>query len=62
MMSWIDTGIVFFLPYVVISTIGIPGFSSDLMNWSSILAIIFWIKFMVYLKNIYVLHLCAYLH
>jgi len=32
------------------------------MNWSSILAIIFLIKFMVYLQKIYVLHLFAYLN
>jgi len=62
MMPCLDTGVVLPLPYMVISTIGIPSFSLDLMNWSSILAIIFSIEFMAYLQNIYVLHLFAYLN
>ena len=62
MMSCLDTGVVLPLPYMVSSTIVIQSFSFDLMNWSSILAIIFWIKFMVYLQKIYVLHLFAYLN
>lgn len=61
-ISHLETRAVLPLPYMGISTIGIPSFFLWFKELKQYFPIICWIKFIVYLQNIYVLHLFTYLN